>query len=388
MRKILLIKYGEIMLKGQNRPYFESQLIRNIRNSIKGICEYNLNKTHGRIFVEILESEVTNDEIAKKISKVFGIIAVSFAVVIDSNFEIIKKTAVIIAKEAFDSGFRTFKITTKRADKTFRPNSMEVSKIVGGEVLDNINEFSVDVRNPQVNIRIEIRINTYIYYKEIRGNGGMPVGSAGKGILLLSGGIDSPVAGYMISKRGMKLEACYFHSHPYTTEQAKEKVIELGKKLAVYNNGIKLYIVNFTNTQLTIYDKCPHKQLTIIMRRVMMKVAEKLAIKANAKALITGESLGQVASQTMESLQVTNDSVDMIVFRPLIGMDKIEVIKIAEEIDTYETSILPYEDCCTIFVAKHPETKPKTKSIEISEKEIDIEKMVEECMSDYEVVEL
>lgn len=388
MKKILLIKYGEIMLKGQNRSYFESQLIRNIRNNINDLCEYNLRKTHGRIYIEIINSSKTHRDIALVISKVFGIIAVSFANELDSDFSLIKEKSIILAKEAKNKGYKTFKIATKRADKTFRPNSMEVSKIIGSEILDNVDGFNVDVRKPEIIIKIEIRDKTYIYYDEIKGNGGMPVGSAGKGILLLSGGIDSPVAGYMTAKRGLKLEACYFHSHPYTTEQAKEKVIELAKKLAVFNNGIKLHIVNFTTTQLEIYDKCPHKQLTIIMRRVMMKIAEQIAIKSNAQALITGESLGQVASQTLESLQVTNEAVNMVVFRPLIGMDKIEVIRIAEQINTYETSILPYEDCCTIFVAKHPETKPKIKFIKQSEEKIDINSMIEECMSDYETVEL
>ncbi len=386
MEYMLLIKYGEIMLKGLNRPYFESQLIRNIRFILKPICEFELKKTHGRIFINISKSLLSEEEIAKKVSDVFGIISVCLVKEVISDLKLISKELEKESAKAFSEGFKTFKIETKRGDKTFRPNSMEVSKILGGVVLDYIPDFTVNVRKPEVTFYVEIRKMTYIYYKQIKGNGGMPVGSAGKGILLLSGGIDSPVAGYMALKRGLKLEGCYFHSHPYTTEQAKEKVIDLAKKLSLYNNGFKLHIVNFTNIQLEIYEKCPHAQLTIIMRRVMMKIAEKIALKSNAKALITGESLGQVASQTIESLNVTNLAVDMIVLRPLIGMDKIEVITIAERIDTYETSILPYEDCCTIFVAKHPETKPKIDKILLSEESISIDDMVEFGVNNYETV--
>lgn len=386
MEYMLLIKYGEIMLKGQNRPYFESQLIRNIRFILKQLCEFKLIKTHGRIFINIEKSQFSEEEIAKKVSNVFGIVSVCLVKEINSNLDEISKELESEARKAYSEGFKTFKIETKRSDKTFRPNSMEVSKILGGVVLDILPEFSVNVRTPEVIFYVEIRKMSYIYYKQIRGNGGMPVGSAGKGVLLLSGGIDSPVAGYMALKRGLKLEGCYFHSHPYTTEQAKEKVIDLAKKLSIYNNGFKLHIVNFTNIQLEIYEKCPHAQLTIIMRRVMMMIAEKIAEKSNGKALITGESLGQVASQTIESLTVTNMAVDMIVLRPLIGMDKIDVIKIAEKIDTYETSILPYEDCCTIFVAKHPETKPRIDKILLSEENISINDMVEFGVNNYETV--
>lgn len=386
MEYMLLIKYGEIMLKGLNRPYFESQLIRNIRFILKPICEFELKKTHGRIFINISKSLLSEEEIAKKVSDVFGIISVCLVKEVVSDLKLISEELEKESAKAYSEGFKTFKIETKRGDKSFRPNSMEVSKILGGVVLDFIPDFTVNVRKPEVTFYVEIRQMTYIYYKQIKGNGGMPVGSAGKGILLLSGGIDSPVAGYMALKRGLKLEGCYFHSHPYTTEQAKEKVIDLAKKLSLYNNGFKLHIVNFTNIQLEIYEKCPHAQLTIIMRRVMMKIAEKIALKSNAKALITGESLGQVASQTIESLNVTNLAVDMIVLRPLIGMDKIEVITIAEKIDTYETSILPYEDCCTIFVAKHPETKPKIDKILLSEESISIDDMVEFGVNNYETV--
>lgn len=388
MEKLLLVKYGEIMLKGLNRPYFETQLVRNIKKSLSKAGDFNLIKAHGRVYVEIVRSLLTYEEIAEMVSDVFGVIAVAIAYRVKSDLEDIRAAAIEVSKMAYDEGFRTFKVSTNRADKNFRPTSTEISGLIGGQIFHSFDDFMVDVRNPEVTIKIDIRQESYVYYREYKGNGGMPVGSAGKGLLLLSGGIDSPVAGFMALKRGLKLEACYFHSHPYTTEQAKEKVIELAKKLSIYNGGMRLYIVNFTDTQLEIYHKCPHAQLTIIMRRVMMKIAEQIALKGCSQALITGESLGQVASQTIESLYVTNRSVDMLVLRPLIGMDKIDVIKIAEKIDTYETSILPYEDCCTIFVAKHPETKPKLENIMRSEELIDISKMVEKCLSDYETVDI
>ncbi|MBN2853770.1 MAG: tRNA 4-thiouridine(8) synthase ThiI [Clostridia bacterium] len=388
MEKILLVKYGEIMLKGLNRPYFESQLVKNIKRSLQKTGDFNLIKAHGRVYVEIINSSYSYEEVAEKIAQVFGVIAVAVAYKVKSDLKEIENLAVEVAKMAYQDGFRTFKVSTNRADKNFRPTSNEISIAVGGKIFHSFEDFLVDVRKPEVTIKIDIRLESYVYYQEYKGNGGMPVGSAGKGLLLLSGGIDSPVAGFMALKRGLKIETCYFHSHPYTTEQAKEKVIELARKLSMYNGGMRLHIVNFTDTQLEIYQKCPHAQLTIIMRRVMMKIAEQIAYIVNGQALITGESLGQVASQTIESLHVTNRAVDMLVLRPLIGMDKIDVIKIAESIDTYETSILPYEDCCTIFVAKHPETKPRLENILKSEESIDIDAMVKKCMSDYETVDI
>lgn len=386
MERILLIKYGEIMLKGLNRPVFVKQLENNIKKVLAGFCKFSYTKEHGRFYIKIDGDLTVERKAAEKIKKVFGIVAVAFTYKTTLDKEIIIEAAIKTAKNEFSKSKSTFKVETRRPNKMFKFNSMEFSAITGEKILEDITGIKVDVHNPEFIVYVEIRKNAYIYSEQLKAGGGIPVGSSGKGLVLLSGGIDSPVASYMMAKRGLKLEAIYFHSHPYTTEMAKEKVVELAKTLSIYCSGIRLHVVNFTETQLEIYEKCPHAQLTIIMRRVMMMVGESLAIKIGAKALVTGESLGQVASQTLESLHVTNSSVTLPVFRPLIGMDKYEVIDIARAIGTYEISILPYEDCCTIFVAKHPETKPRLERILESEKNIDIEAMVEKCLNDIEII--
>lgn len=388
MKKVLLIKYGEIMLKGLNRPFFEKQLERNIKKILSGDFEFTIYKEHGRFFIELEGDDSVQRKAADRISKVFGIVSIAFTYRVGLEIDEIYKSAISLSRIAFESGLKTFKVETRRPNKMFPYNSMKFSALSGEQILNEIPELKVDVHKPEFTIYVEIRKSAYIYFDSIRAGGGIPVGSSGKGLVLLSGGIDSPVSAYMMAKRGLQLEAIYFHSHPYTTEMAKEKVIDLAKKLSLYCGNIRLHIVNFTTTQLAIYDNCPHAQLTIIMRRVMMKIAEQLAFKIHAKALVTGESLGQVASQTLQSLAVTNESTSLPVFRPLIGMDKYEVINIAQDIDTFETSILPYEDCCTVFVAKHPETKPRLERIMESEKNIDIDAMIKECMSDIEVVEV
>lgn len=388
MKKVLLIKYGEIMLKGLNRPVFEKQLERNIKKILTGEFEFEVYKEHGRFFVEINGDDSIQKKAAVKITKVFGIVSVSFTYCLELDKEKILDAAVLLSKDAADNGYKTFKVETRRPNKLFPYESMKFSALAGERILENEKRLKVDVHKPQFTIHVEIRKSAYVYYESLKAGGGIPVGSSGKGLILLSGGIDSPVAAYMMAKRGLALDAIYFHSHPYTTEMAKEKVITLTKKLTLYCGNIRLYVVNFTNAQLAIYDNCPHAQLTIIMRRVMMKIAQRLAEKLYAKALVTGESLGQVASQTLESLAVTNESVSLPVFRPLIGMDKYEVINIAQNIDTFETSILPYEDCCTVFVAKHPETKPRLDRIMESEKRIDIDALINECMSDIEIIEV
>lgn len=388
MKKVLLIKYGEIMLKGLNRPVFEKQLERNIKKILTGEFEFEVYKEHGRFFIEITGDDSIQKKAAEKIARVFGIVSVSFAFRADLDKEKILNAAVILSIEAAEKGNKTFKVESRRPNKLFPYESMKFSAMAGERILENVKELKVDVHKPDFTLHVEIRKSAYIYYESIKAGGGIPVGSSGRGLVLLSGGIDSPVAAYMMAKRGLSLDAVYFHSHPYTTEMAKEKVITLTKKLTLYCGNIRLHVVNFTNAQLAIYDNCPHAQLTIIMRRVMMKIAERLAQQLYAKALVTGESLGQVASQTLESLAVTNESVSMPVFRPLIGMDKYEVINIAQEIDTFETSILPYEDCCTVFVAKHPETKPKLDKIIESESKINICALIDECMSDIEIIEV
>ena len=372
MERLLLVKYGEIMLKGLNRPVFEKQLERNIKKVLEGLFVYELTKEHGRIFVSINGDASDYERAAERISRVFGIVSIAFAYKTQPDFEQALEATVKIAEEEHKKGGKTFKVETRRPNKNFHYKSMEFNALSGDRILQSIEGIKVDVHNPGFTVYVEIRKNVYVYSRTLRAGGGIPVGSSGRGVVLLSGGIDSPVAAYMMAKRGLKLEAVYFHSHPYTTELAKEKVIDLARTLSIYCGGIRLHVVNFTEAQMTIYDKCPHEQLTIIMRRVMMRVAEEIAFANGAKALVTGESLAQVASQTLESLHVTNSAVSMPVFRPLVGMDKYEAIEIAKKIETYEISIRPYEDCCTIFVAKHPETKPRLERIIESEKAIDI----------------
>ncbi|KRQ87661.1 putative tRNA sulfurtransferase [Caloramator mitchellensis] len=375
--KKLLVKYSsEITLKGLNRKVFEDLLIRNIRNKIGR--EAKITKEQGRIIIENY-----TEDMLEKVNKVFGVLGVAEAVVVDKDMESIAKAAVDVLK---DIQFKTFKVECKRQDKKFPLNSLEVSKKIGGEILKNIKDISVDVHKPEVVLTVEIRNDAYVYSNFIQGQGGMPYKSAGKGVLLLSGGIDSPVAGYMLAKRGLELISVYYHSHPYTSERAKEKVISLAKKLAEFTGNLKLYVVPFTKIQMEIIEKCREDELTIIMRRFMMSIAEEIAKKEGAMCLATGESLGQVASQTLESMYVTNNAVSMPVFRPLVGMDKVDIMDIARRIDTYETSILPYEDCCTIFVPKHPKTKPRLCDIQKSEEVLDIKGLIDDAVSNAEII--
>lgn len=381
MEKILLVKFAsEITLKGLNRKVFENILIKNIKKKIQK--DVVIKKDSGRIFIE-----GCNEEDIAKINKTFGVLSVSIADVVEKEIEDIAKVAIEQLKNI--EGIKTFKVESKRGDKKFPLNSLEISRKIGGMILSKIDTLSVDVHNPDIVLRIEVRDKAYVYSKEFKGVSGMPYSSAGKGTLLLSGGIDSPVAGYMMAKRGLEISCVYFHSHPYTSERAKEKVIELAKILSEYTSGIKLYIVPFTKIQMDIIEKCKEDELTIIMRRYMMTIAERIAEKENSKALITGESLGQVASQTLESMYVTNSIVKMPVFRPLVGMDKVDIIDTSRKIGTYETSILPYEDCCTIFVPKHPKTKPRLSDIENSEKNMDnIEELLNDAIENTEVLKV
>ncbi|WP_058485397.1 tRNA uracil 4-sulfurtransferase ThiI [Defluviitalea phaphyphila] len=382
MKNIYLIKYGEIAIKGKNRYLFENALITNIKRSIKELGNFHIQKDQGRILVEP-EENIDSDKIMNRLTKIFGVVGVCLGIKNDNiNMETIKETALSHMKSVCENNKYTFKVETKRSDKNFPLNSMEISREVGAYILKNMGEqLKVDVHNPEIRLNIELRNSIYVYSKVVPGPGGMPVGTNGKAMLLLSGGIDSPVAGWMIAKRGVEIGGIYFDSPPYTSERAKQKVIDLAKQIAVYTGKFKLYIVPFTDIQLEIYKKCPHQQLTIIMRRIMMKISEKIAKKENAQALVTGESIGQVASQTIQSLTVTNAAVNLPVFRPLIGFDKEEIVTMAKKINTYETSILPYEDCCTIFVPKHPETKPKLEYILKSEKALDnIQNMIEEAI--------
>ena len=363
-----LIKYGEIGIKGKNRYMFEDALVRQIRYALRGVDgQFLVHKCHGRVYVDC-EGEYDYEDTVESLKKVFGIVGVCPVVRVKvSEIGQLKKDVVSYMGEMYPDRSLTFKVEARRANKRYPMNSMEINCELGEAILDAFPDMRVDVHDPDVKLNVEIREEVYIYSDIIPGPGGMPVGTNGSAMLLLSGGIDSPVAGYMIAKRGVELEAVYFHAPPYTSERAKEKVVDLARLVSVYAGPIKLHVVNFTDIQLYIYEKCPHEELTIIMRRYMMRIAEHFAKKDGSLGLITGESIGQVASQTMQSLAATNAVCSLPVYRPLIGFDKRDIVDISQQINTYETSIQPYEDCCTIFVAKHPVTKPSIEKMEKSE---------------------
>ena len=384
-----LIKYAEIGVKGKNKYLFEEALAQQVKYALKR-CEgeFKVTRTEGRIYVHAL-SEFDYDETVDNLKTVFGVSAICPAVAVsDEGFDELAKTVVDYVDKVYPDKNMTFKVQARRARKNYPLNSMELNMELGAAVLDAYPEMRVDVHSPQMRLYVEIRERIYIYSIEIPGPGGMPVGSNGKAMLLLSGGIDSPVAGYMIAKRGVKIDAVYFHAPPYTSDRAKQKVIDLAKLVSRYSGPIYLHIINFTDIQLYIYEKCPHEELTIIMRRYMMKIAEQIAKENECLGLITGESIGQVASQTVQSLAVTNEVCTLPVFRPLIGFDKMEIVEVSEKIGTYETSILPYEDCCTIFVAKHPVTKPNLNVIKRHEQNLaeGIDELVKKALDTDEVV--
>lgn len=389
MKEIILAKYGEIILKGGNRPKFENILMRNISNSLKNVAETKLRLAQATVYVEV-EDEDKMDIVMDRISKIFGIVTITRAAVCEKDIEDIKVKAKEYLKKDLKDGLK-FKVEAKRSDKQFPYNSPQLCMEVGGYLDDEYPEIKVDVHNPDVMVKVEVRdFAAYVYADEnkIHGQGGMPIGTGSKATLLLSGGIDSPVAGHMISKRGVEIDAINFFSFPYTSERAKEKVIELASIIAQYTSKINLYIVPFTEIQLQIRDKCPEEHMTLVMRRFMMRIAERIARKNKSLALITGESVGQVASQTLAALDVTNSAVDMPILQPLIGMDKIEIIERSMEIGTYETSILPYEDCCTVFTPKHPTTNPKRENIIKSENRLEIESLIEAALEGVEKLEI
>ncbi len=389
MYQAFLIKYGEIAIKGKNRHLFEDRLVSHLTHALKPVeGKFLITKEMGRIYVEA-QGDYDYDHAVLAMSRVFGVVGVCPMIQVeDEGFDKLAEVVVNHLKETYGDKEMTFKVEARRARKNYPKDSMTINMDMGGVILDALPNFKVDVHKPDIMVCIEIRQKINIYTENIPGPGGMPVGSNGKGMLLLSGGIDSPVAGYMIAKRGVELEATYFHAPPYTSERAKQKVIDLAAIVARYSGPIKLHVVNFTDIQLYIYDKCPHEELTIIMRRYMMKIAEHFAKEGNCLGLITGESIGQVASQTMQSLAATNDVCTLPVYRPVIGFDKQEIVDIAEKIDTYETSILPYEDCCTIFVAKHPVTKPNLNIIKRSETHLaeKIDQLMEEAIRTTEII--
>ena len=384
-----LIKYAEIAIKGKNRYLFEDALVKQMNIALSKIeGDYRVVKEQGRVYVFCPE-EYDFEEAVAALKTVFGIVYICPVVIYeDKGFEQMRSDVVEYMKNVHPDYHGTFKVYTRRAKKSYPVNSMEVSARIGESILDAFPEAKVDVHQPELTVSVEIREKIYVYSKSIKGPGGMPVGTNGKAMLLLSGGIDSPVAGYMVAKRGVGLDAVYFHAPPYTSERAKQKVVDLAKKVAAYTGPIRLHVVNFTDIQLSIYDKCPHDELTIIMRRYMMRIAEKIARERHCLSLITGESVGQVASQTMQSLAATDAVCNMPVFRPVIAFDKNEIIEIAEKIDTFETSIQPFEDCCTIFVAKHPVTKPDIAKMEESEKNLaeKIDEMVKKAIEEREVI--
>ncbi len=381
MKNAIIIRYCEIHLKGKNRGFFEKLLKENIKRSLKGI-DFTFTTMHSRYLIEDFD-DADYEIITEKLKKIAGIHTYSKALVVESSFENILEAAKLLCEDKVG----TFKVATNRADKTFTPSSMETSMLLGGKLLElYAKNIKVDVKNPDFTVYVDIREDgkTFVYTDVIHCLSGMPVGSAGKGLLLISGGIDSPVAGYMMTKRGMKLNCLHFHSFPYTGEAAKEKVIELTKKVGEYNGGINLYVVSFTHIQEAIHKHCPEEFMITIMRRFMMRIAQRLAIQQGDQAIITGESLGQVASQTIESITSSNSVVTMPVLRPLIAFDKIDIIEISRKIDTYETSILPYEDCCTVFLPKFPAIKPNLERVKRAESKLDIEGLIEEAFSKVE----
>ena len=386
MDYVLIVRYSEIHLKGLNRPYFEKALVNRISHAISD-PDVTVDREQGRIFVNGV-TDINVYAYAERLRKVFGIHSVSPAVAVEKDWDAVVDGARKLLDRYLSTlpgGVHTFKVFARRADKRFPYNSEMICRELGHQLLEAFSCLQVDVHHPEIMFGVEIRkTHAYLYCQEMEAVGGMPVGTNGRAMLLLSGGIDSPVAGYMIAKRGVSLDAIHFYSYPYTSERAREKVIDLAKQISEYSGDMTLHLVPFTDIQLSIYDNCPKAETTVIMRRLMMKIADRIAVRTGAQALITGESIGQVASQTMESLTVTNDAATLPVFRPLIGFDKDEIVSYAKKIGTFETSIQPYEDCCTIFVPQHPVTKPSLERILVSEQAVDFEPMIEKAIADTE----
>lgn len=388
MYNLIMVRYSEIALKGKNRSFFEKILFSNIKLSLRGIEGFKVIRENGRMYVEFNSEDY--DEVVDRVKNVFGIVSLSPAVRIESSIENIYEETLKQAKKVIEeNNFKTFKVEARRSDKSYKYKSPEIARMVGGHILKNLDGLlKVDVHNPDFVVSVEVRKEAYIFTEKIECLGGMPYRSGGKAMLLLSGGIDSPVAGFLMAKRGLEIEAVHYHSYPFTSERAKEKVMDLAKVLAKYFGKIRIHSINILEIQKSINENCPSEEATILSRVFMMKLAEKLAKDRKCKALVTGESLGQVASQTIEGLNVTNSSVNLPVFRPLIAMDKVDIIKISEKIGSYETSILPYEDCCTVFLPKRVVTKPKLEKIEHSLSLLDVDELIEKAMDTLEVEEI
>ncbi|MBQ8344715.1 MAG: tRNA 4-thiouridine(8) synthase ThiI [Clostridia bacterium] len=380
MKEILLCKYGEIVLKGANRKYFEDMLCREMKKRAAAYGSFDVYRAQSTIYIEPCDEDADMDGMFRAASKVFGIVAIARAAVCEKNIEDISRVAAAYIP-SFLQGKKTFKVEAKRSDKTFPLDSMELSREIGGVILDTVPSIRVDVHNPDVVVKVEVReYGAYVSAGQFKGAGGMPIGTNGRGLLLLSGGIDSPVAGYMMAERGVTLEALHFESFPYTSERAREKVLDLAKIVSEYSGDIYVHIVSLTHIQEELVKHCDEDYFTLLLRRYMMTIAQRVAEIKKCSALITGESLGQVASQTMQALGVTDAAVTLPVFRPCIGMDKEEIVQIARKIDTFETSIQPYEDCCTVFTPKHPRTKPELAKVLVQENKLDFNALVEEAM--------
>ncbi|HBF4260554.1 TPA: tRNA 4-thiouridine(8) synthase ThiI [Clostridioides difficile] len=385
---ILIVKYGEIGVKGKNRYIFENKLIRNIRNMLKPIGKFNVYKEYGRIYVDLEDYDY--EEVIEEVRKVFGIVGVCPGVRAKKDYDTLKEIALKMLEEKIDAGYKTFKVESRRGDKSFGLTSQEMSMDIGGYLLSKVGDrINVDVRNPEVKIKCEYReFHTMVYSDTIPGYGGLPLGTNGRAMSLLSGGIDSPVATWMVAKRGMEVEAVHFHSYPFTSERSQEKVKDLAKILAKYCGRVRLHKVNILEIQKAIGENCNEEEATILSRRFMMRIAQRLSEKRHCDALITGESIGQVASQTIQGLTCTNAVVDLPVFRPLIAMDKSDIVDIAKKIGTFETSIVPEEDCCSVFSPRKPVTKPRLEKIEKSETALDIEKLVQDAIDKIEVEDI
>ena len=388
-KHIFIVRCGEVALKGMNKPYFERMLVERIKKLLKKFDGVSVKRHEGLIFVRA-DKSLDKQAIIKEISKVFGVASISPAVECESTMEAIGKAAVEYMLEAIDErGIKTFKVEAKRADKNFPVKSPDIGRLIGAEVLKGCKVLKVDVHHPDCLLFVDVRREkSYIYQDKIAGFGGLPLGTNGKGLSLLSGGIDSPVATWMMAKRGMMIEAVHFHSYPYTSQRAQEKVEDLARIVATYVGRYRMHVINLLPVQEAIVSNCPEDETTILVRRFMMRIAEKLAAANGCQMLITGENLGQVASQTAEALTVTDATVNMPVMRPLIALDKVDIIEKAKEIGTYETSIMPYEDCCTVFLPKHPVTKPKLEKILESESKLDVDALVDAAVSRQEIIDI
>ncbi len=381
MKEIILCKYGEIALKGLNKSTFESMMMKSIRRRLKKFGEINITKAQSTVYVEPVDDNIDVDEVVDRLSKIFGIIKLCRCCVVEKTMDAILNDSIEYIREDMEAA-RTFKVDAKRSDKKFPYKSPDICNELGGKLLETFPHLSVDVHKPDVTVTVEVREKyAFIHAGKLEGAGGIPVGSSGKAMLLLSGGIDSPVAGYMMSKRGAVIDAIHFEAPPYTSERAKQKVEKLAKKMTEYCGDIAFYCVPFTQIQETLRDKCPEELFTILMRRLMMEIAQRIAVREGCQALVTGESLGQVASQTMYAMVCTDAVCRIPVFRPCVGLDKTEIIDISRKIDTFETSILPYEDCCTVFTPKHPKTRPELGAVEAAQARVDWEELIQKAVS-------